>query len=332
MARKILVTMSLAVAACGLIAAETATAKGLGPPPGGGGGVTMPGLPHRYAAMSPSAHGLAPTDPRNRDRLTLVTQTDRRGGRVSRWWHLPGFYALPGMAYDNTAGGLSADGRTLVLSRFSAIYPPRVSRFAILDTRVHLRHPVRPGEGWPRHAIQRVSLRGGFSFDAISPDGSTIYLIEHLSRNANVTAYRIRALDRESGRLLRRPIVDPDEPKERMAGLPISHTTSPDGRWAYTLYDGNGEEPFIHALDTVGRRAACVDLPHLTRGMSQLEVFQLRLRVDPQGRELTVLSQPPGMRGSRPLRVVDAESFEVRAASGEVDSAGVPWLAFAIGL
>ena len=44
-----------------------------------------------------------------------------------------------------------------------------------------------------------------------------------------------------------------------MAGFPMARMVSPNGRWAYTLYAG-GEETFIHALDTQGATAVCVDL------------------------------------------------------------------------
>ena len=45
-----------------------------------------------------------------------------------------------------------------------------------------------------------------------------------------------------------------------MRGQPLSRAMSPDGRWAYTLYDGNGETPFVHALDTSRATARCIDL------------------------------------------------------------------------
>lgn len=339
MRKRLLLAVSVALMAGGAVVAETATAKDLGPPPPGGGGITVAGSPYRYTAMSPSAHGLPPTHPRNRGnrkRLTIVTQTDRRGGRVSRWWYLRGNYGLPGVAYENTPGGLSADGGTLVLVPFSATFPPRVSRFAILDTRVHLRHPVRPGEDRPPHAVTRVNLRGGFSFDAISPDGSTVFLIQHLSPNANVTDYRVRVLDAESGKLLPRPIVDPGEPKERVAGLPVSRANSPDGRWAYTLYDGDRGEPFIHALDTVGRRAVCIDLPQLEGLRDDLPrygfLYRLRLQMSGQGHKLVVLDRGPEARGARRLLTVDTASFEIGRPNPDTAgaAAGLPWLPIGI--
>ena len=70
-----------------------------------------------------------------------------------------------------------------------------------------------------------------------------------------------------------------------MRGYPITRATSPDGRWAYTLYDGAGAHPFIHALDTTGGEAACIDLDALT-GRQDLAGLTLGLGGD--GEELTV--------------------------------------------
>jgi hypothetical protein len=68
--------------------------------------------------------------------------------------------------------------------------------------------------------------------------------------------------------------VDPREPDEDMRGYPITRASSPDGRWAYTLYDGAGKHPFVHALDTQGRTAACIDLDGLA---GRDDLYELRL-------------------------------------------------------
>jgi len=294
-------------------------------------GATVNGLPYRYVAISPDlpyrASSKRPTD------FTVVARIDKRGGRVGRWWHLPGRYSIPAAAYDDRSGGLSADGGTLVLSRFSWIYPPRTAGLAILDTRLQLRHPG--GARRPRHAIRRVSLSGSFSFDAISPDGSTVYLIEHLKPYYG-SPYKVRALDTERGRLLPEPIVDPSEPWEEMDGTPVSRVTSPDGRWAYTLYTDHkrghwdrAHKPFIHALDTVGQRAVCIDLPQLE---GRTASFLLALGADAGGRQLEVLNRPPDQEGSRALLEVDTRSFEVRETSPEATaSSGIgPWPPIAV--
>jgi hypothetical protein len=140
-------------------------------------------------------------------------------------------------------------------------FPRRRTTFAVLDARTFV--------------LQRlVRLQGDFSFDAVSPDGGRLYLIQYLSPR-DPTKYAVRAYDVRAGRLLRKPIVDPRD-REQMHGQPISRAMSPDGRWAYTLYDGNGKEPFLHALDTARGTARCIDLDELA-GSKYL--WNLRLAV-----------------------------------------------------
>lgn len=310
-----LLSTALAIAICGGVAADAATAKGVDM--GATAGVTVGGSSDRYVAISP----------RIPQAVTVVGRVERRGGRLERSWYLRGRFQVPAVAYDLSAGGLSADGKTLVLSRMPnpRVYPPRTTRFAILDTQRSFRWRGRGRPPRFRQIADFIELRGHYSFDAISPDGSTVYLIHHYlpPRGPDyITKYEVRALDLKSGELLPRPIVDPSEPDEQMQGLPVTRASSPDGRWAYTFYDGNGEEPFIHALDTVGRRAVCVDLPQLE---GRHDVFTLRLRVEQGGRQLTVMSGPPPPQElpplakgrpvswpqPHPLLSVDMGSFEV---------------------
>ena len=102
-----------------------------------------------------------------------------------------------------------------------------------------------------------------------------------------------------------------------MRGNPITRVTSPDGRWAYTLYDGAGKTPFIHALDTVGYDAHCIDLDALA-GNTNLPNLRLRLR---NGRLSVTL-------GTSPVLTVDRKTFvvsEPRAAAAPRGD-GLPWL------
>jgi hypothetical protein len=289
-------------------------------------GATVPGLPYRYVAIGPnSPYRLDSRD--ETPRFTVVGRIDKQGGRLGRWWYLPARYSIPAAAFDDTAGGLSADGSTLVLSRFSWIYPPRATGLAIVHTE---RRPYNAhGKGRSPNLIDKLSFPGSFSFDAISPDGSTVYLIEHLSKYYG-GPYRVRALEVKSGELLPEPIVDPAEPTERMEGVPISRATSPDGRWAYTLYSGNekdeyekAHEPFVHALDTVAGRAVCIDLPQL-EGHAR---FWLRLRLDRAGRRLKVLDRRRRQDGAKALLAVNTRSFQVQEpAPVATASSGVgPW-------
>ncbi|HEX5374985.1 MAG TPA: hypothetical protein VFW48_02400, partial [Solirubrobacterales bacterium] len=95
-------------------------------------GATTPDLPYRYVAIAPNSPYRA-SSARPSGKFTVVERIDKRGGRVGRWWYLPGQYSIPAAAYDDKSGGLSADGGTLVLSRFSWIFPPRNTGLAILD-------------------------------------------------------------------------------------------------------------------------------------------------------------------------------------------------------
>lgn len=314
MTRRLLPLVSLALIGC--LGATGVQAKGI-VGVRAGTGVTMPGSAYRYLAISPNST----------PRVTLVERIDKGDGHVDRWWQLRGEYNVPAVAYNGGASGLSGDGGTLVLSRSSLTqgYPPKSTRLAILDIDRHLHHP----NGGPRHAFTYVDLAGDFSVDAISPDGSTIYLIRHfpnLTGPAYVARYEVRAYDVKSGRLLPEPIVDPDEPEERMEGLPLYRATSPDGRWAYTLYDGNGEEPFIHALDTVAGSAVCIDLPQLET-LPRRFYYLLQLQPREGGRELAVVRRVPGPSEPRTLLAVDTGSFEVsRPAPVATASSGIgPW-------
>jgi hypothetical protein len=178
-------------------------------------------------------------------RDTVLREQRLDGGPVLRSLDLRGRYSVPAVAYDGSPSGLSADGRTLVLINPRKRWPRKNTTFAVVDAR---RMELR------RH----IQLRGDFSFDAISPDGRLVYLIEYLSPR-DVTAYAVRAYDMRARRLFKEPVVDPSEPDEDMSGVPLSRVSDAEGRWAYTLYSG-AKHPFMHALDTERRTAMCIDL------------------------------------------------------------------------
>jgi hypothetical protein len=146
-----------------------------------------------------------------------------------------------------------------------------------------------------------VTLRGSFSFDALSPDASKLYLIQYISAQ-DYARYRVRAYDLSARQLVPGAIVDRREPDEAMTGGPVTRATTRDGRWAYTLYARQGRPPFLHALDTVAAKAYCIDLPLRLRQQRQL---QLRLGFHGD-RELRVRV------GRRTLAVVDLEKLEAR--------------------
>ena len=95
----------------------------------------------------------------------------------------------------------------------------------------------------------------------------------------------MRSYDLPTRRLLPDPIVDPNEPGEPMQGTPVTRAMSPDGRFAYTLYDRPAGIPFVHALDTADGRARCIDLTALAHRPTSA----MRLTVSADGAGLTVL-------------------------------------------
>ena len=175
------------------------------------------------------------------------------GGNVTHIGSLTvrGVWGIPRVTLENGVGGLSADGRTLVLAQSNVNHPngalARTSSFLVLGTK-------------PLHVRHTVTLRGDFGFDALSPHGRTLYLIQHVS-SENLSRYRVRAYDLARGRLLSRVIADKRQRDWLMVGSPVTRATSANGSWVYTLYASGNNYPFVHALDTVHRSAVCIGIP-----------------------------------------------------------------------
>jgi len=219
---------------------------------------------------------------------TLVQTVRVRGGNVTRFRSIRGTFGIPFVANDGSTGGLSQDRATLVLA--SARSGPRASRFVVVDAR---RLAVR----------ETITLKGIWSFDALSPDARLLYLIQHVvQQNANANRYYVRAYDLVHGRLLKKIIFDTREKWGLMSGTPVTRATTATGRWVYTLYARPGGQPFVHALDAANRRAVCIDIPW--RG-SQDRLWGMKLALEP-GRLVV-------HKGKTRQAVIDTRTFVVRA-------------------
>jgi hypothetical protein len=267
----------------GLVAPSTALAAGGPVPPEQGTAVAILGSVYSYAAFGAG-------------RDTTVKRFE--GGVVSAL-RVPGQYGVPVVDQSGTTTGLSADGRTLVLAEIPRRYPPATTRLLVLAAAPRLR--VRA----------RIAVAGWSTVDAISPDGRWLYLIRFSS--SDISRYAVRAYDLVARRMLPEPIVDRREPDEAMTGFPITRVMSAGDRWAYTLYFRPSGAPFVHALDTVGRRAVCVDLPSVT----STDIGDGHLRLTAGGRTLQVLVD--GVPGAS----IDTRTFGVTAGAGHATSARI---------
>ena len=115
--------------------------------------------------------------PADHGRWTVLARIKLRGGSVTRYGSIRGSYGIPGVTFRGDVGGLSPDGRVLVVAATptgGSILRP-VSRLAVVDART-------------LKTRARITLTGDLSFDALSPDGRTLYLIQHTStRTSSVT-------------------------------------------------------------------------------------------------------------------------------------------------
>ena len=197
----------------------------------------------------------------------------QRNGATSRL-KIPAAYHLPFVTVRGELGGVSFDGRTVVLEY------------------------ARPGEGGrsrflvaERGTLTPLAFRGRVAFDAVAPRGSAIYL----TRRASATdpqKYTVLPYSRAERKL--NPVVTKvvfsaaggEQPSGwTMQGQPLTRTSAADGSWTYTLYNSR-EYPFIHALPLgQGGWAVCIELPAAWRGRAST----LRLRAAP-AHTLQVLS------------------------------------------
>jgi hypothetical protein len=202
---------------------------------------------------------------------------------MSRTVH--GAFGIATLTQNGLAGGLFHDGSAFVLQNLGL---KSTSSFMVVGTKDLV----------PRDTI---TLKGTFGFDALSPDGSRLYLIQHTSTN-DIEHYVVRGYDLGAHKLLPGRIADKTQKGWVMQGWAVDRVTTPDGRWAYTLYANPGGYPFIHALDTVRGVAHCVGLPRTATDQGAVYNFTLSL----QGGSLAVSWQD-----GRTYRLVDTTNWRV---------------------
>jgi hypothetical protein len=274
MRRRILMFSALVVAA---LAGATPAASAGGPSPGisqGWNGLVRGDM--RYVTVPAGS-------------MTSLQAIRLRGGRVVAHMVLAGSWGIPQVAFDGTTEGFLPDGRTLVLAQqvFVGDTLRKTTTFTLVDVR-------------KMKVVDTIKIPGAFAFDALSPDGRYLYLVEYMESTSG--EYRVRAFDMNQTKLLAKIVTDRKTWETGMSGSPVARTWT--GGWAYTLYGANSR-PFIHALNTRGVAADCIFLPWKT---SPEDIFQYRLRNDGKGH--VVVRGPRG----RALVVIDSKTRRIISA------------------
>lgn len=277
-----LAKLTLSLALFGAFAAPSALASG-GPLFASVGGAGIADGPTRFVPVID-----------NSGNDTTLERISTKDGIVGVTVDLVGQWGIPSTAAG--ADGLSSNGRRLVLSGLSN-GQTSPSKFLVVDPRA-------------MRTVRAVTLNGFFSYDAMSPDGSRLYLIEYTRGSGDISHYIVRGYDLRTGRLLPGRIADRTQKSWIMEGYPVTRTRSAGGRWVYTLYTNPSGYPFIHALDTVRGVAHCVGIPMTNQG----GIYNLVLAL--HGKTLSV-----HWRSGRPFMNVDTSRWRVTPAHG----GGFPW-------
>lgn len=199
---------------------------------------------------------------------TRIAAVEAGGGATLLSRTVSGSYGIAQLTQTGLAGGLFRDGSAFVLQ---SVGLKPTSRFLIVGAKDLV----------PRATIV---LKGTFGFDALSPDGSKLYLIQHTSTQ-DIEHYIVRAYDLKARNLLPGRVADKTQRSWVMRGWAVDRVTSSSGRWAYTLYANPGGYPFVHALDTVKGVAHCIGVPW--RGDDN-EPWNMRLALADDGKSLAV--------------------------------------------
>ena len=195
---------------------------------------------------------------------TVVRASKTSGGStVMSSQSIPGSYGVPMLTSSGPGGGMFRDGSTIVVQSTGSL---ATTQFVLLNTAdLGIR--------------DQIALKGTFAFDALSPDGSKLYLIQHKTAQ-DIQHYIVRAYDLNAHQLMPGRIADKTQKSWVMQGWTVDRATTANGRWAYTLYANPGGFPFIHALDTVKGVAHCVGVPWPQYDSNQSTVFNFKLSLN----------------------------------------------------
>jgi len=159
-------------------------------------------------------------------------------GEAARSLPIPQGYALPVVTASGMPGGLSQNGRHLVLQAPN----DGTSHFLVVDTSF-------------TKAPLRIDIRGVFDFDAISNDGTRIYLIQRAGNGHYFVRDYVVGIGLDPN-----IIFDKTDGAAAMSGVRLTGVPSSDGVWLYSVYARKDQSAFVHELNLDAAIALCVDL------------------------------------------------------------------------
>jgi hypothetical protein len=210
---------------------------------------------------------------------TELIDTDPRTGARLHTFALPADYQLPPATVSGVPGGLSQNGKWLVLESWEqhSSPSPTATHMVVVDTSF-------------TSTPAQVELNGWFQFDAMSNDGQRLYLIEYLSG----TDYRVRVYEVAARQLDPNAVFDKSDPRESMTGTRLMGVPSLDGQWLFSVYARENDGAFVHALNLGGSFAFCIDLPG--KGYAtDAAALNWSLALSPDGSELYAANAAMGM-------------------------------------
>ncbi|MFZ0547018.1 MAG: hypothetical protein WAM60_16355 [Candidatus Promineifilaceae bacterium] len=199
---------------------------------------------------------------------TRLNLYNPRTGNISDYFTIDGEWRLDGM---------SVNGRWLVLTRI-----PDKQEQTRRQTKNVWQTEIQVFDTQNGRATHNLALDGKFEIDAISGDGTGLFLIQQVPPN-NPDHYFIRAYDLSADELLPGSLRDKRFLDELMVGYPWGSISDPAGVWYLTLYINTQHNvAFIHALNMETRLTFCIDLPSGEGDFDTLQQYTLTLDPDEQ--------------------------------------------------
>ena len=173
-------------------------------------------------------------------------------------------------------GAVSSNGRWAALTRI-----PGEQEKAAWTKAKRWQTDVQIFDTLKRAVVHSIKLDGNFEVDALSTEGFSLFLIEHVPA-INPEHYRVRLYSVMNDKLQEGALVDKRAPPDEvMTGYAWGAVAPANGHWLLTLYlDTQRNVAFVHALDLDNQFAICIDLPSGSGDFNLLKQYTLTLAPD----------------------------------------------------